>query len=308
MNPLPPIDEKFIAHLRQRLAQSEDPWTERKPSIKPSDEGRDLRRTLVAFANSVREGEFAVLFVGAANNGCHPGVMDPDELQRKIDSIARQRCFPPIEHKPVVFQVRGAESAVTIVAVVVPFSAQRPHFAGHAYVRRGSQTVESSPAMLDELIASRTDPGRTLQSFRGRVLIHERSPRGLFLQYPGSIEHLDQHAVQVKEEATGQYWAVPLKQVEILSTQPLREEIGIPTRGTESALIERMLTHWRWGQKSPMPELPHDAEQHYLVKQLLPIAPEVTIVMGLLGWPSNAGQSPEVRLFELFDHRSRVFR
>lgn len=308
MSALPPIDDRFIAQLRQRLAQSEDPWTERKPAIKPSDEGRDLRRTLVAFANSVREGEFAVLFVGAANDGRHPGVADADELQRKIDGIARQRCFPPIEHKPVVFTAPGLESEVTIVAVLIPASPHRPHFAGHAYVRRGSQTVESSAAMLNELIAGRTDPGRTLQTFRGRVLIRERSPRGLFLQYPGSIQHLDQHSVHVKEEATGNLWPVPLKQVEILSTQPLREEIGIPTRGTESALIERMLVHWRYSQKSPMPELPHDTERHYLIRQLLPLAPEVASLLGVMGWASNSGQSPETRLFELFSRRCQAFR
>lgn len=142
----------------------------------------------------------------------------------------------------------------------------------------------------------------------GRVLVRERSPRGLFLQYPGSIHHLDQHAVQVKEEVTGEFWSVLLKQMEILSTQPMREEIGIPARGTESALIERMLAHWRWTQKSPMPELPRDTEQHYLIKQLLPIAPEVTTILGIMGWPNNSGQSSERRLFELFSDRARVFR
>ncbi|HRE04635.1 MAG TPA: ATP-binding protein [Opitutaceae bacterium] len=307
MNPLPPIDEGFIAQLRARLNQSEDPWTERKPVVKPSDEGRDIRRTLVGFANSVREGEFAVLFIGAANDGRHPGVHDADEMQRKVDSIARQRCFPPIDYTPVVFKVSAGTDEATIVAVVVGASRNWPHFAGHAYVRRGSKTVESSAAMLDELIAGRTDPGRTLQTFKGRVLVRERSSRGLFLQYPGSIHHLDQHAVQVKEEVTGDIWAVPVKQVEILSSQPLREEIGIPTHATESALIERMLNHWRWGQKSPMAELPRDTEQHYLVRQLLPIAPEVASILGVMGWPNNSGQSPERRLFELFSARSRVF-
>ena len=105
----------------------------------------------------------------------------------------------------MVFKAPGAGAEMTIVAVLIPASERRPHFAGHAYVRRGSQTVESSTAILDELIASRTDPGRTLQTFRGRVLVRERSPRGLFLQYPGSIHHLDLHAVQVKEEATGEF-------------------------------------------------------------------------------------------------------
>lgn len=308
MNSLPPIDEHFIARLRQRLAASEDPWTERKPDVKPSDEGRDLRRTLVAFANSVREGEFAVLFIGAANDGRHPGVRDADEMQRKVDTIARQRCFPPIDYTPVVLKVSVGADEVTIVAVVIGASRSRPHFAGHAYVRRGSKTIESSASMLDELIAGRTDPGRTLQTFKGRVLVRERSPRGLFVQYPGSIQHIDQHAVQVKEEATGEYWSVPLKQVEILSMQPHREEISIPTRGTESALIERMLAYWRRSKISPMRDLPRDEEQNYIVRQLLPLAPEVAQIMGLLGWPHNAGMSPEVRLFQLFSDRSRVFR
>ncbi|MDP1580960.1 MAG: hypothetical protein Q8M02_11820 [Candidatus Didemnitutus sp.] len=49
----------------------------------------DRRRTPVAFGNSMREGEFAVLFVGVPVTGAIPRIADPDELQRMIDGIAR---------------------------------------------------------------------------------------------------------------------------------------------------------------------------------------------------------------------------
>ncbi|NJL18852.1 MAG: hypothetical protein HC901_00560 [Bdellovibrionaceae bacterium] len=53
------------SRLMEKLRQSEDPWVERKESFNE----REVRKTLVAFANSVPEGEPAVLFIGAANIG-----------------------------------------------------------------------------------------------------------------------------------------------------------------------------------------------------------------------------------------------
>ena len=71
--------------LIARLNQSEDPWTERKQSL---DE-RDVRKTVVAFANTVGEGETAVLFIGATNDGKHPRLLDADETQKKVAKCVR---------------------------------------------------------------------------------------------------------------------------------------------------------------------------------------------------------------------------
>ncbi len=65
--------------LLERLNDNEDGFTERKTeAAKPLE----FRQTLVAFANSVPEGQLAVLFIGVANNGKVVGVTNSDSLQR----------------------------------------------------------------------------------------------------------------------------------------------------------------------------------------------------------------------------------
>ena len=51
---------------------------------------------------------------------------------------------------------------MSIVAVEVSLSKDRPHFSGPAYVRKGSQTVAASREMFEDLIASRHDKARVI--------------------------------------------------------------------------------------------------------------------------------------------------
>jgi len=57
--------------LKRRLSDFEDGWTERKEQGVSTD---DVRKTLVAFANSVPDGEEAVLFIGISDKGKITGV------------------------------------------------------------------------------------------------------------------------------------------------------------------------------------------------------------------------------------------
>lgn len=52
--------------LKRRLSDLEDGWTERKLQ---SVGGDDVRKALVAFANSLPDGEEALLSIGVANDG-----------------------------------------------------------------------------------------------------------------------------------------------------------------------------------------------------------------------------------------------
>lgn len=61
--------------LKERLGDAEDAWTERKTAA----HSEDIRKTLVAFANSVPEGEEAILFVGVDNQGNVLGVTDAEK-------------------------------------------------------------------------------------------------------------------------------------------------------------------------------------------------------------------------------------
>jgi hypothetical protein len=135
----------------------------------------DICKTLVAFANSTPEDREGVLFIGIADNGVVSGVDDPDGLQKSIRRISETKCYPKVYVQCRVLSVNG----MSVVAAVVPFSRDRPHFAGPAYVRKGSESVTASAEMLEELITSRNDIARKLLEYRDNeteVLLDLPSP------------------------------------------------------------------------------------------------------------------------------------
>jgi hypothetical protein len=144
--------------LKRRLSDFEDGWTERKENIKGTD---DIRKTLVAFANSVPDGDEAVLFVGVADNGNVIGVDNPENVQRSVSKTASEWCYPPIKHTARVIEVSG-KRVVAVVAVIVQASHDKPHFAGPAFIRSGSQSKKASEEVFKQLIASRISKARPL--------------------------------------------------------------------------------------------------------------------------------------------------
>ena len=65
-------DEALLIRLRDH----EDGFTERKQEGAASASA-ELRKTLVAFANSVPEGKTAILFIGVSDTGAPLGVKNP---------------------------------------------------------------------------------------------------------------------------------------------------------------------------------------------------------------------------------------
>src|SRR4051794_12632350 len=109
----PELKEKLLF----RLAQPEDQWNEKKESCNE----QKVRRTIVAFANSVNEGEFGVLFIGAAENGNHPGLKNADETQLEIYNYI-DRCYPKIEYTPYPLEVEVDGVKRLVLAILVPYS------------------------------------------------------------------------------------------------------------------------------------------------------------------------------------------
>src|SRR5882724_2588775 len=142
-------------NLLERLKHPEDRFTERKPKGVSTE---DKCKTLVAFANSLPDGEEGILFIGVSDKGDILGLDNTDNLQKEMRKLAEQRCYPPIRIQSEVLNISGLE----VVAVSVLPSRNRPHFTGPAYVRIGSESCEATEQMLTELIASRTDEGRLL--------------------------------------------------------------------------------------------------------------------------------------------------
>lgn len=210
--------------LSAKVRQVEDGFTERKLKGNPSD----VIETLVAFANSVPASREAVLYVGVKDDGTVVGVEgDPDKLQRDIHDWATKRCYPPIAVQCEAFF--GTDGR-TVVAVTLAASNQRPHFAGHAYVRAGSKTVKASREALDELIASRNTKAGAILRYKDA---HPTDPvtvtipwydtareEGFLLERECRIEGCSAHSVELFELSASRRYSVPLDFV-ILSADPI---------------------------------------------------------------------------------------
>lgn len=152
--------------LIERLKNTEDNFTERKPEGARSSE---LRETIVAFADSIPEGRTAVLFIGISNEGIPLGITNPDSLQKKVRKICKRGCYPPIEFRCEIITSGDKD----ILAVVIPHSQDKPHFAGPAYVREGSQNVTASARLFEELITTRLSKPYEILKWRGKTVTVE---------------------------------------------------------------------------------------------------------------------------------------
>ena len=146
------------ADLIAKLTITEDPFTERKSN---SDRAGWLK-TVVAFANSTPIDQPAVLFVGVDNAGaiCPTNGRIEDLMKSFSDYIAKH-VYPPVYTFPKELRHGG----LSCLAVIVPGSARRPHFAGQSYIRDGTQTREASEDQFAQLIAFR-------QGKAGKILGH----------------------------------------------------------------------------------------------------------------------------------------
>jgi len=149
--------------LLARLSNKEDNFTERKPNGAKRDE---LRKTIVAFANSLREGQTGVLYIGVGDDGSVQGVEGTDSLQKTIARICKDNCYPSISPSCSVLHKEGK----TILAVEISASEQRPHFAGPAYVRIGSESKAASKELYEELLTSHCGIAGQLLKLKGAIV------------------------------------------------------------------------------------------------------------------------------------------
>lgn len=150
-------------YLLRRLIdrRPEDNFVERKPqSVKP----QELRQTLVAFANSVAEGQTAVLFIGVDDRtGSIIGVDDVDSLQKRVGDAGRE-CYPPIQPGMIALY----SEAKCVLAVEVAFSKEKPHFAGPAYIRSGSRSVKAPESLYRDILTSHCSKAGELLRWKGK--------------------------------------------------------------------------------------------------------------------------------------------
>lgn len=205
------MDDDIIA----RLKDVEDGFTERKTegAANPSE----LRKTLVAFANSVPESKTAILYVGVGDDGMPVGLKNPDSLQKTIRAVAEKDCYPPIKYQTRAFESDGK----ALLAVLVQASNERPHFSGQAFIRIGSESVSASSRIYEELLASRnTKAGKVLRSkdaiisFRVYELDQWGRKRVLYT-IDCRVEACDAHVVTLYQIGAGAHFSIPLEEVTI---------------------------------------------------------------------------------------------
>lgn len=210
------MDHKSL--LIRRLKNPEDAYVERKPE---SAKGSELRKTIVGFANSVPEAIDGILFLGVSNEGTILGISGPDSLQKTIRKMCKLECYPAIKYQSEVIEIEEKN----VLAVIVPESKNRPHFAGPAYVRVGSETEIASEEMFNELILSRNDKCReiirhkssncTVEAIGRRLLNRRAVGSGHVESTECRIEDCNAHYVTFKKTDSDNIFTIEMNDISI---------------------------------------------------------------------------------------------
>lgn len=127
-----------------------------------------------------------------------------------------QSVYPPIYYTTKIV----AEDSRECLAVIVPGSRAKPHFAGHPYLRDGSQTITADASKYEALLAARTGMTQELQRWIGRDIT-----LNLISRRDGVAYERDRHYVDAQIMACNQFFVTvhfnnqrtsyPLSRVEI---------------------------------------------------------------------------------------------
>lgn len=142
------------------------PWEDALLERKVESDLKDLLKTLVAFANSVRPGHTAVLLIGERDDGSAQGLKDADSIQKTVRTEC-DKIYPPILWRSRVYEKDGRPC----VRVEIEFSGETPHFSGAAWVRRGSESLKANDETFQRLIDFRLSTVRELAKWLDKEII-----------------------------------------------------------------------------------------------------------------------------------------
>jgi hypothetical protein len=144
------------------------PWEDNLLERKTENDLKDLLKTMVAFANSVKPGHTAVILLGERDDGTIQGLSDPDNIQKKVRQTA-DSIYPPILSRTRVYE----KDSKHCVRVEIEYDGETPHFGGAAWVRRGSETILATPDVFQQLIDLRSAKVTKLSEWIGKtVYVH----------------------------------------------------------------------------------------------------------------------------------------
>ena len=182
---------------------TELPWEDALLERKVESDLKDLRKTLVAFANSVRPGHVATILIGEKDDGSVQGVTNPDQIQKTI----REKCesiYPPVVWRSQVYEKDGKPC----IRVEIEYSGETPHFGAPAWVRRGSETIKASDEVFQRLIEFRLSKVRELGKWVGKDVTVEGDMGSVSLQERSLHGHPRWYGKQSAAlESVSSYWA-----------------------------------------------------------------------------------------------------
>jgi hypothetical protein len=209
------------SHVLCRLNEQESRLLERKKDV-PSE--REIRATLVGFANALKIGEWAVLFMGIEDDGTVVGLSNVENAQKTVTKVAKEQCYPAVDFDCRVIRTQEKD----IVAVVIPFSLKLPHFAGPAYLRMGCENKLASEDQFKKLIAKHNEKARRILEAKGEnVSVELQCGSAQLVPYGQEpverriykIIDCDAHEIVIEEVGRSKIIRRPIKDVESLSTQ-----------------------------------------------------------------------------------------
>jgi len=152
------LEESALLRL---LHSTEHTYAERKTI---GDDKKDWIKTVVAFANTLDPSQEGILFIGVTDEGeIQANNPNLDKLQITFSQQMRN-VYPSVYHTTKIVKEGDREC----LAVIVPGSPSKPHFAGPLYLRDGSQTLVATAEQYESLLAARTTKSRELQQWISR--------------------------------------------------------------------------------------------------------------------------------------------
>ncbi|MGI8543430.1 MAG: AlbA family DNA-binding domain-containing protein [Aridibacter sp.] len=143
----------------------EFPWEDALLERKTENDLRDLLKTMVAFANSVRPEHSATILIGERDDGTVRGVKNPDAIQKRVRKEA-DKIYPAIIWRSQIYE----KDAKFCVRVEIEYSHNTPHFGGISWVRKGSETIKASEEVFQTLIDLRSSKVRELSKWIGKEI------------------------------------------------------------------------------------------------------------------------------------------
>jgi hypothetical protein len=185
---------------------TDSPWEDCLLERKTESDLKDLRKTLVAFANSVKPEHKAVILIGEKDDGTIQGVKSPDNIQKKV----RETCdeiYPPILWKSKVYE----KEEMHCVRVDIEYDGETPHFGGSSWVRKGSETIKASDEVFQKLIELRLGKVRELEKWIDKTITIAPDPQAMAV--PHFLQNLPvRKRFESKLLGINNFWATFLRE------------------------------------------------------------------------------------------------